>query len=281
MLTVLFIGDVVGQTALEGLLKAVPELKSRYSPHCFIVNGENIVDGKGLSEREATMLFNAGVHVITTGNHVWENWKSRPLLISNKNVLRPHNYPRENPGSGITIVRVANGYSVGVIQVQGRTYMQSIDCPFKSIDAALEKVQQQTNIIIIDFHAEATGEKVAMGWYVDGRASAVLGTHTHVQTADAHILPNGTAYITDVGMTGHSESVLGMNIDVALKRFTLQTAHKYELGTGAVRISGVVIEVDEETGQAHSITPFMLPEMARNGEPAHKSAPADESTNTP
>jgi 2',3'-cyclic-nucleotide 2'-phosphodiesterase len=263
MLTILFIGDVVGQIGLDGLLKVLPELQKQHSPHCCIVNGENIVDGKGLSEREAARLFSAGVHVITTGNHVWENWKSRPLLEANPNVLRPHNYPRENPGSGVTVVRGANGFSVGVIQVQGRTYMQSIDCPFKSVDAALEIVRAETNIVIVDFHAEATGEKVAMGYYLDGRASALLGTHTHVQTADAQILPHGTAYITDVGMTGPSESVLGMSIDVALKRFTLQTAHKYELGTGEIRVSGVVLEVHEETGQAHSITPFMVPEMVR------------------
>jgi metallophosphoesterase (TIGR00282 family) len=263
MLTLLFIGDVVGQTGLEGLLKATPALLERYAPHCFIVNGENIVDGKGLSEKEAGMLFNAGVHVITTGNHIWENWKSRPLLANDRRVLRPHNYPRENPGSGITTVQVANGYTVGVLQLQGRTYMQPIDCPFKALDALLDKVHRETNIVIVDFHAEATGEKIAMGYYADGRVSAVLGTHTHVQTGDAQILPRGTAYITDVGMTGPSESVLGMNIDVALRRFQLQTAHKYELGTGPIRISGVVLTLDEDTGKAHSIEPFMLPDLVR------------------
>lgn len=262
MLTLLFIGDVVGQTSLNALLKALPALSAQYLPHGIIVNGENIVDGKGLSEREATMLFQAGVHVITTGNHVWENWKSRPLLVNELRVLRPHNYPAENPGSGIVVVTVANGFRVGVIQVQGRTYMQTIDCPFKALDAAIEAVAAETNVILVDFHAEATGEKMALGYYADGRVSAVLGTHTHIQTADAQILPGGTAYITDVGMTGPSVSVLGMKIDVALNRFLLQTAHKYEIGEGVTRISGVVLEVDETTGRAHSIKPFSLPEFS-------------------
>jgi 2',3'-cyclic-nucleotide 2'-phosphodiesterase len=263
MLTVLFIGDVVGQTGLDGLIKAAPKLIERYAPHCFIVNGENIVDGKGLSEREAGMLFNAGVHAITTGNHVWENWKARPLLIADKRVLRPHNYPKENPGSGITTVRVANGFLIGIVQIQGRTYMQPIDCPFKALDTAIEKLQRETKVILVDFHAEATGEKVAMGWYADGRVSAVMGTHTHVQTRDGQILPRGTAYITDVGMTGPMESVLGMHIDVAIKRFQLQTAHKYELGTGDIRVSGAVVTIDEKTGKAHSIEAFMLPDVQR------------------
>lgn len=262
MLTLLFIGDVVGQTSLTALLKALPAFTAQYLPHGIIVNGENIVDGKGLSEREATMLFQAGVHVITTGNHVWENWKSRPLLANEPRVLRPHNYPAENPGSGVVVATVANGYRVGVIQVQGRTYMQTIDCPFKALDAAIEAVSAETNIVLVDFHAEATGEKMALGYYADGRVSAVLGTHTHIQTADAQILPGGTAYITDVGMTGPSVSVLGMKIDVALNRFLLQTAHKYEIGEGVTRISGVVLEVDETTGRAHSIKPFSLPEFS-------------------
>jgi hypothetical protein len=262
MITLLFIGDVVGQPSLNGLLKALPTLTQKFLPHGIIVNGENIVDGKGLSDREATMLFQAGVHVITTGNHVWENWKSRPLLVNEPRVLRPHNYPAENPGSGIVVATVANGYRVGVIQVQGRTYMQTIDCPFKALDAAIEAVSEETNIILVDFHAEATGEKMALGYYADGRVSAVLGTHTHIQTADAQILPRGTAYITDVGMTGPSMSVLGMKIDVALNRFLLQTAHKYELGEGETRISGVVLEIDETTGRAQSIKPFSLPEFS-------------------
>ncbi len=264
MITLLFIGDVVGQSGLEGLLKAVPSLMERFSPHCFVVNGENIVDGKGLSEKEAGMLFNAGVHVITTGNHIWENWKSRPLLAQNPRVLRPHNYPAENPGSGITTVQIANGYTLGVVQVQGRTYMQPIDCPFKTLDAALDELRRKTNIILLDFHAEATGEKIAMGYYADGRVSAMLGTHTHVQTNDAQILPRGTAYITDVGMTGPSESVLGMSIDVALRRFQLQTAHKYELGTGFIRVSGVCVQIDEQSGRARSIEAFMLPDVQRS-----------------
>lgn len=263
MITVLFIGDIVGQSSLNAVVKELPALKERFAPHAFIVNGENIVDGKGLSEREASILFQAGADVITTGNHIWENWKARPLLATDRRVLRPHNYPPENPGRGVVAVTVANGYRIGVAQVQGRTYMQTIDCPFKALDAAIEELSAETNVIIIDVHAEATGEKIALGYYADGRASAVLGTHTHVQTADAQILPRGCAYISDVGMCGPMDSALGMNMDVAIKRFTLQTAHKYELGAGATRISGVVVEIDEQTGNAHSIRAFSLPEFFR------------------
>ncbi|MCS6807914.1 MAG: TIGR00282 family metallophosphoesterase [Bacteroidota bacterium] len=261
MVTILFIGDVVGQASLQTLVKTLPSLYEQFAPHGVIVNGENIVDGKGLSEREATMLFQAGVHVITTGNHIWENWKARPLLSSNPLVLRPQNYPAENPGSGVATTTITQGYRMSVIQLQGRTYMQALECPFRTLDAVIERIAAETPIIIVDFHAEATGEKVAMGYYADGRVSAILGTHTHIQTADAHILPCGTAYITDVGMTGPVVSVIGMKIDVALKRFLLQTAHKYELGEGFTRISGVVVKIDESTGKALAIEPFMLPEI--------------------
>lgn len=263
-LRLLFIGDVVGHVGLRELIRQLPALHERYRPDCTIVNGENIVDGKGLSEVEAKELFDAGVHVITTGNHIWENWKARPLLASTPNVLRPLNYPSENPGRGWYVVTLPDQRTVGVLQVQGRVYMQSIDCPFKATDSALAKMQAQTRNILIDFHAEATAEKIALGWYVDGRASAVIGTHTHVQTNDATILPKGTALLTDVGMTGPYDSVLGMQKDIALKRFLTQTAHKYQTATDDVRVSGVLIVLDDATGRAMHIEPFMSPEPRRS-----------------
>jgi metallophosphoesterase (TIGR00282 family) len=258
-INILFIGDVVGHIGLRELLRRLPTLKAEYSPDCIIVNGENIVDGKGLSDAEAKELFDAGVHCITTGNHIWENWKARPLLSSNPLVVRPMNYPAENPGRGWTVITLPGQRKVVVMQAQGRAYMQAIDCPFKAVDAALNKVAMESKVVILDFHADASAEKIAMGWYCDGRATAVLGTHTHTQTNDGQILPKGTAFISDVGMTGPYDSVLGMNKDIALKRFLLQTAHKYEVAEHDVRICGVHLVVDEATGMAQSITPFMSP----------------------
>jgi len=258
--SLLFIGDVVGHVGLRELMRQLPSLKDQYSPDCIVVNGENIVDGKGLSEKEADELFGAGVHCITTGNHVWENWKARPLLASNANVLRPVNYPPENPGRGFTVVTLPDQRTVGIIQAQGRVYMQAIDCPFKGVDAAINKVAPRTKIILLDFHADATAEKIAMGWHCDGRVSAVLGTHTHIQTADARILPGGTAYLTDTGMTGPYDSVLGMKKDIAIRRLLLQTAHKYEIAENDVRVCGVHVLINEETGKAVSIKPFMNPQ---------------------
>ncbi len=258
-INILFIGDVVGHTGLRELLRQLPELKDRFQPSCIIVNGENIVDGKGLSEKEANELFGAGVHCITTGNHVWENWKSRTLLAERADVLRPMNYPAENPGRGWTLITLPDKRVIAVMQAQGRAYMQPIDCPFKAVDAAIKRVSADTKIIVLDFHADASAEKIAMGWHCDGRVSAVLGTHTHTQTADARLLPQGTAFISDVGMTGPYDSVLGMKKEIALKRLLLQTAHKYEVAENDHRVAGIALVVDETSGKALSITPFMSP----------------------
>ncbi|MFP4370435.1 MAG: YmdB family metallophosphoesterase, partial [Candidatus Kapaibacterium sp.] len=200
-INVLFIGDIVGDPGMKIVRENLLEFKKIYKSDFLIVNGENICNGKGVTETEASELFTLGVHVITTGNHIWDNWKSRPLLAKNDNVLRPLNYPGGNPGRGFKIYDT-NDFTVAVLQLQGRTFMQSIDCPFRAADMALNMIQEKTNLIIVDFHADATAEKIAMGWHLDGRVSAMLGTHTHIQTADATILPAGTGYITDVGMTG-------------------------------------------------------------------------------
>jgi metallophosphoesterase (TIGR00282 family) len=261
-LGILFIGDVVADAGMKALAAYLPAIKERYTPDSIIINGENVVGGKGLTEVEAKQLFNWGADVITTGNHIWENWKSRPLLASNPRVLRPHNYPMENPGTGVAVTMLGNGVRLGVVQLQGRTYMQTIDCPFHAIDAILPELQNDADVIIFDFHAEATGEKVSMGWYVDGRVSAMLGTHTHVQTADARILPGGTAYITDVGMTGAFDSALGMRTDVAIRRFMLQTAFKYEPATGDPRVSGAFVRVEVENGHALSVESFIYPPLS-------------------
>jgi len=259
----LFIGDIVGHVGLEAVLREIPILRERYAADCIVVNGENIVNGKGLTEAEADRLFQAGVHCITTGNHIWENWKSRPLLSKNPLVLRPLNYPAENPGRGWSLVTLPGGRKIGVIQIQGRVFMNPIDDPFKAVDGAIAQLKSDTSMIMVDFHADATAEAVAMGWYLDGRVSAVLGTHTHIQTADATILPEGTAYVTDVGMSGPYDSVIGMQKETALKRMQLQTAHKYEPATDDVRVCGAHVIIDEISGEAVAIETFCSPPPRR------------------
>ncbi len=255
----LFIGDIVGRPGMDAVNTYLPGLIAKYEANFIVVNGENISNGKGLNEGEANQLFGLGVHIITTGNHVWDNWKSRPLLASTDKVLRPFNYPYGNPGKGFTFHKMASGEEVAVLQLQGRTFMQTIDCPFRAADKALSMISERTNNIVVDFHADATAEKISMGWHLDGRVSAVIGTHTHIQTADGCILPNGTAYITDSGMTGPYDSVVGMRKDVALKRFMLQTAHKYEMAKDDVKICGVYVNIDPSTNQAMKIEPFVSP----------------------
>jgi hypothetical protein len=262
-INVLFIGDIVGEPAHGMVVKMLPGLKQKYAADFTIVNGENIAEGKSLKKSHAAALFAAGAQVITSGNHVWDRWDVRELLSNERRLLRPANYPRENAGTGLHIGQTKDGIKVGVLNLQGRTYMQTIDCPFHVSNWALAKISEQAKIIIVDMHAEATAEKQAMGRYLDGKVSAVLGTHTHVQTADAQIFPGGTAYISDVGMSGPYESVIGMKIDIAIKRFLYQTPYKYDVAPDGIRIAGVSLTIDVATGEAVSIEPFMFPEFER------------------
>jgi metallophosphoesterase (TIGR00282 family) len=262
-INVMFIGDVVGTGGLALVSKMLRSLIAQHDIDFAIVNGENVADGKSLTKKQAAEIFEAGANIITTGNHVWDRWDSRGLLAEDRRILRPLNYPRENAGAGYAIAQTAKGTKVGVINLQGRTYMQTIDCPFHASNWVVEKVANETNVIIVDFHAEATAEKQSMGRYLDGQVSAVLGTHTHVQTADEQILPHGTAYLTDVGMTGPYDSVVGMRTDIAIKRFVYQTPFKYEIATNEVRIAGVRMTIDVETGCALSIDRFMFPEFTK------------------
>ncbi len=259
-ISVLFIGDVVGNSGLNIVKDTLPMLKEKYQADYIIANGENADKGKGIKKKEADFLFDLGVNVITSGNHIWDNWHSKPLLAENPRVLRPMNYPTGNVGRGY-IVDETEDFQICVLNIQGRTFMQAIDCPFKTADFVIKSVSDKTKIIIVDFHADATAEKIAMGWHLDGRVSALLGTHTHIQTADASILPNGTAYITDVGMTGPYDSVVGMDKKQALKRFLLQIPHKYEVATEDNRICGVNVIIDTETGLALKIESFVYPEF--------------------
>ncbi len=263
-INVLFIGDVVGQPGIQLLQKELNNIKDKYKSDFLIINGENACNGKGLTEEEAKIFFELGANVITTGNHIWDNWRAKPLLASNMNIVRPLNYPQGNVGKGYIILNLEElNVKIAVLQLQGRTFMQSIDCPFRAADFALKNIEEKTNIIIVDFHADATAEKVSMGWHLDGKVSALIGTHTHIPTADACILPNGTAYITDVGMTGPYDSVVGLRKDIALKRFLLQTPHKYELAENDAKICGVHLEIDISTGQALKIEHFSFPDFER------------------
>jgi len=261
VLNILFIGDIVGRPGFEITETLLKNYVQKYGIDLCIANGENLVDGKGIEEESAGKLFNLGVHVITGGNHLWDNWHAKKLLASNRNVLRPLNYPSENPGNGFVVYDLAEKGKVGVLNLQGRVYMQAIDCPFKKADWAVEKMHEQTKVIFIDMHAEATAEKMALAWYLDGRVSAVVGTHTHIPTADARILPRGTAYITDVGMTGPYDSVIGLKKEIAIRRFLHQTPYKYEIASHDVRLCGVYLQADTETGKALKFERFTFPEF--------------------
>ncbi len=263
---VLMVGDIVGEIGLRLLREHLPALIERYAADFVIVNGENTHEGKGFRPSDVDAIFKSGAHVITSGNHVWERWQSKDVLANNRNVLRPLNYPRENVGYGYVVYTLSDGTKIGVINLQGRTYMQPIDCPFRGADWAIGRIEADTRAIIVDFHAEATAEKMAMGWHLDGRVSAVIGTHTHVQTNDARILPQGTAFLTDVGMTGPYDSVIGMKKEVAIRRFVTQTPHKFELAEGEGRLSAVYLEVDPVSGHAGAIETIAVPEFRRRAE---------------
>lgn len=260
---VLLVGDIVGELGLGLLRQHLPELIEQHAADFVIVNGENTHEGKGFRPSDVDQMFKAGAHVITSGNHVWERWQSKDVLGSNRNVLRPLNYPRDNVGYGYVVFTLDDGTKIGVINLQGRTYMQPIDCPFRGADWAVGRIEQETKAIVVDFHAEATAEKMALGWYLDGRVSAIVGTHTHVQTNDARILPGGTAFLTDVGMTGSYNSVIGMDKEVAIRRFLYQTPHKFQLAEGDGRLSAVYLEIDTESGKARAIRTISLPEFQR------------------
>jgi len=252
---ILFIADVVGEPGMNILEKALPKLRMKYSPDLIIVNGENTRSGKGLSEGLARKYFQLGINVITSGNHIWDfaafhNTLNNPAYT---NIIRPMNYPEGVPGRGFYLAEASNGAKVCVINLQGRTFMAPIDCPFKNIREFITKMNSQAKITIVDFHAEATAEKITMGKYLDGYASAVIGTHTHVQTADEEIFPKGTAFITDAGMTGPFDGVIGMKTETALNRFRFQTPFKYEIAEGDERFNGVFIVADSDTGRAVSI----------------------------
>jgi metallophosphoesterase (TIGR00282 family) len=258
---VLFIGDVVGSPGRRGLRDAMPELRERHQPDLVIVNGENSAGGMGITERTANDLFAAGADVITTGNHVYRHREAYEFLDRNERVVRPANYPAANPGRGHTVVEAA-GMRVAVINLSGGVRLTVARSPFDTVDGILERLD--ADAAIVDFHAEVSSEKVAMGWHLDGRVAAVFGTHTHVPTADGRVLPGGTAFISDVGMTGSRTSVLGVKPEQVLQQLITQMPTRFETATEDVWVMGAVVEVNER-GLADSFEQVMVPAPTPTG----------------
>jgi 2',3'-cyclic-nucleotide 2'-phosphodiesterase len=259
LLNILFVGDLVGAPGLDLAVTLIPNYIKKYDVDLLIVNAENVTEGKGVSEEHAKKIFDLGAHVISTGNHIWDRWDSRKVLGSDRRILRPLNYPRENGGNGYVVVDLGEKGKAAVLNLQGRVYMQAIDDPFRTADWAVAKLAEEVKVIFVDFHADATAEKMAMGWYLDGRVTAVVGTHTHTPTADARILPRGTAFQSDVGMTGPYDSVLGMKKEAAIKRLILGTPHKYEVASHDARLCAVYVQADAETGRAIKMESIVFP----------------------
>ena len=251
---VLFVGDVFGKPGRKAFRSRLRALSLEAEFDLVIINGENAAGGFGITRKVADEIFSDGAGVITSGNHIWDKKEALGLLEEEPRVIRPANYPPGVPGSGSTVVTTRSGARIGVLNLAGRVFMNTLDCPFRAASHEIGALREKCDSIIVDFHAEATSEKIAMGWHLDGKVAAVLGTHTHVQTADERILPGATAYISDVGMTGPINSVIGVRTDQILERFLLQMPNRYEVAEGPVVFSAVVVVIDESTGLASSIT---------------------------
>lgn len=259
---VLFVGDIIGKPGMELVQTWLPGLIQKYKADLVIANGENASDGKGCTSKEGKILFDLGVHVITGGNHTWDKHLSQDYLKNEPRVLRPLNYPKGTYGNGYFVADSKKG-KIAVLNLQGRTFMPTIDCPFRTAEWVLNKLKSETKVKIVDFHAEATAEKQAMGYYLDGKISALIGTHTHIQTSDERILPQGTGYITDSGMSGPYDSVIGMKTQAALNRFIFQTPQKYETAKDDVHLCAVFLKIDSETGKTKLIERINFPEFTR------------------
>ena len=255
---ILFLGDVVGSPGRNMVQEYLPKLKQKYKPNLTVINGENAASGKGITEKIYKQLLEWGADVVTLGNHTWDRREVFDFIDDAKNIIRPANFPEGTPGRGMTFVNV-NGTEVAIINMQGRTFLPPLDDPFRQMDELINKAKQRTNIIFVDFHAEATSEKQAMGWYTDGRVSTVVGTHTHTQTADERILPEGTAYITELGMTGPYDGILGVQSDAVIKRFLTNFPVRFEVDEkGRTQLNGVLVTINEKSGLASAIERIMI-----------------------
>ena len=257
-LKVLFIGDVVGLPGTSYTAGVLKGLLPKLQPDLVVANGENAVHGRGLNRPAAEALYDAGVEIITLGNHSWDQRDLLSFIDEDERIVRPANYPPGTPGRGFTICRVKN-MEVLIINLMGRTFLPALDCPFRAVDDVLHE-HSGIRHVIVDMHAEATSEKLAMGWYLDGKVSAVIGTHTHVQTADERILPGGTALLTDVGMTGPRDGILGMDRTLVTHRMITQMPVRFEVAGGARQFSAVLVKLDHESGQARHIERIYISE---------------------
>jgi len=255
---ILFIGDIVGSPGRDMLEQYLPKLKATYQPHVTIVNGENAAAGKGITEKIYKQFLASGAQAVTMGNHTWDKKEIFQFIDEATYMVRPGNLPPGTPGNEIVYIK-SNNQEIAVINLLGRTFMQPADDPFRKAEQLIEQARKRTNIIFVDFHGEATSEKQAFGWFTDGKVSAVVGTHTHVQTADNRILPNGTAYISDVGMTGPYDAILGMEREAVLKKFTTGLPVRFEVPkSGRSQLSGVLIDIDNNAGKASSIKRILI-----------------------
>ena len=250
---VLFIGDIIGEPGRKMVKQALPDLLRTHVPDLVIANGENAAGGFGITQAIAEELFALGIHVLTSGNHIWDKKDIEPYLGRQERLIRPANYPEGTLGFGSVVVPTTDSVKVAVLNLEGRVFMSNLDDPFRKAAQEVERLQKETRVIIVDFHAEATSEKAALAWYLDGKVSAVLGTHTHVQTADERVLPGGTAFMSDVGMTGPTDSVIGVRKEEAINRFLYQRPHKFEIPKGPVHLDAAAIDIDAKTGKAKGI----------------------------
>lgn len=258
----LFVGDVVGKPGRRVLRTLLPRLIDSHGVDYTVVNIENAAGGFGVNPQVMAELEELSIDCYTTGNHVWDKKEVHQLLAENPRLLRPHNYPSGNPGTGVYVGETASGIPVATINLEGQVFLSTLDSPFTAADRLLAELPTGVKVILVDFHAEATSEKQAMGFYLDGRVSAVLGTHTHVPTADERILPGGTVLITDVGMTGPYQSIIGMRADKVLKRFLLRTPQSFDVAKRDVRLAAALLDIDEATGKARSVERLLIPEPA-------------------
>src|SRR5437773_722982 len=253
MIRLLFIGDIVGRPGRDLVRYGLPAIVERHQIDLVIANAENSAAGFGITREIGDHLLEWGVDVMTSGNHIWDKKEALDYIGAEPRLLRPANYPAGAPGNGSYLARTRDGRTAGVVNVMGRVFMLNIDDPFQVVLREIEALKQRTRIVFVDFHAEATSEKIAMGWHLDGKVTAVVGTHTNVQTADERILPNGTAYLTDVGMTGPHDSIIGVEVGAALSRFLTAMPQKFETATGNPRLNAVIVDADEQTGRATDI----------------------------
>ena len=261
---ILFIGDIVGKPGRRALEELLRKVIADHGIEFTIANGENSAGGMGITPEIAMEILSQEVDVVTSGNHIWAKKEILPLLNDEKRLLRPANYPPDVPGRGGGVFEAKDGTRVGVLNLEGRVFMKNLDCPFRVGEREVEILRKDTNVIIVDFHAEATSEKVALGRFLNGKVSAVCGTHTHVQTSDERVLSGGTAYITDVGMTGPLASVIGVREKIAVDRFLTQIPWKFDVASGEVELQGVVLDISSETGNAKKIERIRVPLSERS-----------------